>query len=201
MSDIDYEFFDFMPWMAKFEHDDVQAAVLQRSLMQQARISARRNVTFGPRVHIASTAVLLARAGEAAIRVGAGSYVAAHARIYNNVVIGENCSVNTYCMLDGGNAGITIGNDTRIACNASMFAFNHVIADPDTPFRLQGVESKGIHIGSDVGVGNKAIILDGVTLGDRSFVAAGSVVTRSVAPGVIVAGNPARPIGRRGEDS
>ena len=46
--------------------------------------------------------------------------------------------------------------------------------------------------GCDIGVG--AIILPGVTIGENAQVGAGAVVTRDVAPGVVVAGNPAREI-------
>jgi virginiamycin A acetyltransferase len=47
---------------------------------------------------------------------------------------------------------------------------------------------------SDVWIGHGAIILQGVRIGEGSVVAAGSVVTKDVAPYTIVAGNPARPI-------
>ena len=46
---------------------------------------------------------------------------------------------------------------------------------------------------SDVWIGGGAIILPGVTIGDGAVIGAGSVVTRDVAAGQTVAGNPARP--------
>lgn len=52
-----------------------------------------------------------------------------------------------------------------------------------------------IKIGNDCFIGTRSIILPGVTLGDRTIVGAGSVVTKSYPEGnVIIAGNPARPI-------
>lgn len=54
---------------------------------------------------------------------------------------------------------------------------------------------KPIFIGKHVWIGFKCIILKGVTIGDYSIVGAGSVVTHSVPPNTIVAGNPAKPIG------
>jgi acetyltransferase-like isoleucine patch superfamily enzyme len=52
-----------------------------------------------------------------------------------------------------------------------------------------------VFIGKHVWIGLKCIILKGVTIGDYSIVGAGSVVTHSVLPNTIVAGNPAKPIG------
>jgi acetyltransferase-like isoleucine patch superfamily enzyme len=49
-------------------------------------------------------------------------------------------------------------------------------------------------IGNRCWVGAKAVILKGVQLGDGCVVAAGAVVTRSVEPGAVVAGVPARPL-------
>ena len=49
-----------------------------------------------------------------------------------------------------------------------------------------------VNIGQDVWIGGGAIILPGVTIGDGAIVGAGSVVTKDVAPGVTVVGNPAR---------
>lgn len=49
-----------------------------------------------------------------------------------------------------------------------------------------------IEIGSDVFIGVNSIILPGVKIGSNSIVAAGSVVTKSVPPGSVVGGNPAR---------
>lgn len=53
---------------------------------------------------------------------------------------------------------------------------------------------KPIDIGSDVWVGGGAFILAGVTIGSRSVIGAGSVVTRDIPEGVLAAGNPCRVI-------
>ncbi len=49
-----------------------------------------------------------------------------------------------------------------------------------------------VHIGDDVWIGQGAIVLKGVTIGHRSVVGAGAVVTKDVPADVVVAGNPAR---------
>jgi acetyltransferase-like isoleucine patch superfamily enzyme len=201
MNQSPHERFEYMPWLLQYEPEKIQREVMSLSRMRQRLIQSQNTISFGEDVFIAESARLFARGGKHEIKIGGLSYVAAHARIYNCVKIGRNCSVNTYCMIDGGEAGIDIGDDTRIACDVSMFAFEHRISSTDIPFRLQGITSRGIWIGNDVGIANKAIILDGVTIGDCAFVAAGAVVTRDVPRAAIVAGNPACIIGTRGSKS
>lgn len=57
-----------------------------------------------------------------------------------------------------------------------------------------------VNVGNDVWIGRAAIVLGGVTIGDGAVVGAGSVVTKSVPPYAIVAGNPARVIRYRFEE-
>jgi len=65
-----------------------------------------------------------------------------------------------------------------------------------------GPSSKGdVVIGNDVWIGTEATILSGVTVGDGAAIAARAVVTRDVEPYAIVAGNPARLIRKRFDDT
>jgi acetyltransferase-like isoleucine patch superfamily enzyme len=65
----------------------------------------------------------------------------------------------------------------------------------DHPHRL----SRPVHIGDDVWIGYGAVVLSGLSIGRGAVVAAGAVVTSDVDPYVVVAGNPAIPVGRRFE--
>ena len=56
------------------------------------------------------------------------------------------------------------------------------------------LEERPVRIEDDAWIGCNCIVLPGVTIGRGAIVGAGSVVTKDVAPGVVVAGNPARPI-------
>lgn len=82
---------------------------------------------------------------------------------------------------------IEIGSDCAIGCDV-------IIRDYD--FHRLDVESyevsKPIHIGNHVWIGQRAMILKGVTIGDGAVVAAGAVVTHNVPANCIVAGVPAR---------
>ena len=71
--------------------------------------------------------------------------------------------------------------------------------DASTKMYLGYTRIAPVLIGNHVFIGERAIILPGVTIGDNSIIGAGSVVTRDVEAGSIVAGNPARPIGQTDE--
>ena len=90
---------------------------------------------------------------------------------------------------------IRIGQHCYIASGCSIVDMDgHPIDAADRrlgkPTPTEGC--KPIVIGDDVWIGFHAIILKGVTIGDRSVIAAGALVTKDVQPDVVVAGNPAR---------
>ncbi|WP_407947752.1 acyltransferase [Pontiella desulfatans] len=62
----------------------------------------------------------------------------------------------------------------------------------DGALDVNGTKSSPIKIGNDVFVGTNSIILKGATIGDRSIIAAGSIVSGSIPPDEIWGGNPAR---------
>jgi maltose O-acetyltransferase len=85
---------------------------------------------------------------------------------------------------------ISIGDEVTIAPRV------HILAHDASTKRILGYTRIGkVHIGNRVFIGTGSIILPGVTIGDNSIVGAGSVVTRNIAAGTIVAGNPAKAIG------
>lgn len=113
-----------------------------------------------------------------------------------HVVVGDDCSVNAYCVLLGG-GGIQIGDCTRIAAHSVIVASNHNFSDPDKAIKDQGLTLKGVVIERDVWIGAGARVLDGVVVGTGGVIGAGSVVTRSVESGKVVAGVPAKIISER----
>ncbi len=90
---------------------------------------------------------------------------------------------------------ITIGSWCHIASNVSISDNDGHPIDPIERAKHKPVgrdEIKPVYIGDHVWIGDGAIILKGVTIGDCSIIAARSVVTANVEPYMIVAGNPAR---------
>lgn len=86
---------------------------------------------------------------------------------------------------------ISIGDDTVLSPDVIV-----LVHDASTRKHIGYTRLAPVRIGSNVYVGARAVILPGVTIGDDAIVAAGSVVRHAVAPGTMVGGVPARPIGR-----
>jgi len=105
--------------------------------------------------------------------------------------IGERTLINRNCCLDMRNP-LTIGADVSITAEVAILTTQHDRDDPS--FALQGL---GVVIEDHAWIGMRAMVMPGVTVGRGAVVAAGAVVTRDVSPLEIVAGVPARAIGRR----
>jgi acetyltransferase-like isoleucine patch superfamily enzyme len=105
--------------------------------------------------------------------------------------LGAYSRVNRDCCLDA-RGPLAIGEHVSISPDVTILTASHGVNDPG--FR---VEIRPVVIEDHAWIGTRALILPGVTLGRGCVVAAGSVVTRDVAPLSIVAGVPARPVGVR----
>jgi maltose O-acetyltransferase len=108
--------------------------------------------------------------------------------------IGPRSVINQRCRLDT-RGGICIGSNVSISAEVCILT-----ADHDLNSRTFEGRQRPVVISDYVFIGTRAMILPGVTLGKGAAVAAGAVVTKDVEPFVIVAGVPARPIGRRRDD-
>jgi virginiamycin A acetyltransferase len=108
-------------------------------------------------------------------------------------------------------AGVTFGNYCSIAPNIKIFRANHpknnftshpILYNPAAGYVTKdALKRPPLHIGNDVWIGEWAIILPNVTsIGNGAIIGAGSVVTKNVDSYTIVAGNPAKVIGKRFDD-
>lgn len=94
------------------------------------------------------------------------------------------------------NTKISIGNNCLIASRCTINDTGHEFSRNE-PINLQAITSKEIIIENDVWIGTSCIILQGVTIGEGSVIAAGSVVNKSIPPYEVWAGVPARFIKKR----
>lgn len=110
-----------------------------------------------------------------------------------NIRTGEKVFFNFNCViLDV--APVVIGSRTMFGPNVQIYTATHPI---DHLERASGLEfAKPISIGNDVWVGGSAVICPGVTIGDRSIIGAGAIVTKDIPPDSIAVGNPAKVIRR-----
>ena len=108
----------------------------------------------------------------------------------NEIRIGRNVFVNQNCTFyDLG--GLDIADDVMIAPNVSIITAGHPL-EPSQ--RRAATIGRRIVIERNVWIATGATIVGGVTVGENSVVAAGSVVTKDVPPNTLVGGNPARVI-------
>lgn len=110
----------------------------------------------------------------------------------HGVAIGENSRINRDCTLDI-RCGLTIGDNVSISPEVMILGLSHDYNDPS----FSDLDPGPITIEDYVWIGSRAMILPGVTLGRGAVVAAGSIVTKDVAPMTVVAGVPAKPVALR----
>lgn len=101
-------------------------------------------------------------------------------------IIGPGCTLGAASPIHFG-LNVRVSRDVLIETagldfSAALYPYRHV--------------SKPIRIGEGVWIGARAIILGGVEIGDRAVIAAGAVVSKSVPPSAVVAGVPARQVGK-----
>lgn len=109
------------------------------------------------------------------------------------VSIGDDVSLAAYVHIWGG-GGVSIGNRVMIGTHTSISSLTH---DYNSKEMFRTRIEKNVLISDDVWIGSNCTILPGIRIGKGAVIGAGSVVTRDVDPGCIVAGVPARVINNR----
>ncbi len=108
-----------------------------------------------------------------------------------NMKVGEKVFFNFNCVvLDV--MEVAIGSRSLFGPNVQIYTATHPLNHKE---RASGLEfAKAVSIGEDVWVGGSAVICPGVTIGDRTVIGAGSVVTKDIPSDVFAAGNPCKVI-------
>lgn len=145
---------------------------------------------------------------------GKNSRICSNSRIdvmpFNKFNLGKDSTIEDFCTVNNGVGDVfigdrtrigmsnvligpvTIGNDVIFAQNIVLSGLNHSYQDVTIPIHQQGVTKRLITIEDEVWIGANSVIVAGVTIGKHSVIAAGTVVTKSVPPYSVVAGNPGR---------
>ncbi|PMD93035.1 hypothetical protein BWI97_19035 [Siphonobacter sp. BAB-5405] len=144
-------------------------------------------------------------------KIGKGLYAGARVRLWakNSIIIGENFYIGRDSQIE---ADCIIGNDVIFGNRVAIVGkYDHNFQQIGTPIRHASEirdpdftwqdRLKPTIIEDDVWVGYGSIIMSGITIHQGSIIAAGSVVTKDVEPYSIYAGNPARKIKDRFENT
>lgn len=166
---------------------------------KHVRLQNSKAICFGKNCTLENNVTIDGYASEKVVlgsHVKIGSYTRVLVTSYlqsmgKGLVIGNNCSIGDFSFL-GCAGGITIGNDVIMGQYISFHSENHNYLDKTLLIREQGVNHKGIELGSNIWVGAKVTFLDGAYVGDNSVVAAGAVVSGQFPPNVIIGGVPAK---------
>jgi maltose O-acetyltransferase len=106
------------------------------------------------------------------------------------IVIGSNNIINNNSVI-GCTSRVVIGNDCLIGDSVAIYDADFHNLSPERR-RDQQFPTAPIILGNNIWIGSRAMILKGVTVGDHSVIGAMSIVTKSIPPRTLVAGNPAR---------
>lgn len=146
--------------------------------------------------------------------IGAGTKVWDFSQIRENVVIGENCVIGRNVYIG---PGVVVGDNCKIQNNALIYEpavledgvfvgpaavltndKNPRAVNPDGTLKASADwEMVGVTVRRGAAIGANSTCIAPVEIGEWSLVGAGSVVTKDVAPGATVAGNPAKPLTKK----
>lgn len=183
---------------------NAQEAIRVLKVLSQAQASIEQSSSSQP-MHEPSYFQHESSYVDEGVMIGAGTKIWHFSHILKGVTIGCNTIISQNVMIG---PDVTIGSNCKIQNNVSLYngvtLEDGVFCGPSCVFTNVNnpraeIERKNeyrkTHVGKWATIGANATIVCGVTLGEYSFVGAGAVVTKNVAPYALVVGNPARQIG------
>lgn len=139
------------------------------------------------------------------VKIGAGTSIWQFCVVLPQAQIGDECNICSHCLIEN---DVAIGKRVTVKCGVQLWdglrIEDDVFIGPNVTFTNdkhprskqypdvfdQTIIRKGASIGAN------ATILPGIEIGERAMVGAGAVVTKSVAAGLTVVGNPAKEINK-----
>jgi len=123
--------------------------------------------------------------------IGENTRIGAFVEIQKNARIGKNCKISSHTFIC---EGVTIKDNVLVGHNVTFIndTYPHATNPDGTLQTEKDWEIEPIVVNNGASIGSGATILANVTIGEKAIIGAGSVVTRDVPSGAIVAGNPAR---------
>ncbi len=147
---------------------------------------------------------------------GKGSLIRYRSRIdvfpWNRFEIGDLTTIEDFCTVNNGSGNVLIGDRVRVGIGSVIIGpvtmgngsglgqhvfvsgFNHGFKDGSKNSSQQALDIKPVTIEDEAHIGANSVVLAGVTIGKRSQVGAGSVVTKNIPPFSVAVGNPAKVI-------
>lgn len=163
-----------------------------------AKISGLCNITLGSHNIFKKFSVLHSDSWDKnqKIFIGNNCTFSSYALVYAHggvIEIGDDVHIGNRTQIQG-RGGVCIGSGTLIAANTFISSSNHDISQPlSNDYLINEVGSK-TEIGRKVWIGANCVVTAGVSIGDYSVIAAGSVVTKNVKAYRMAAGVPAKEI-------
>ncbi|OGY48542.1 MAG: acetyltransferase [Candidatus Buchananbacteria bacterium RIFCSPHIGHO2_02_FULL_40_13] len=118
--------------------------------------------------------------------IGDGSQIGTFVEIQRGAKIGQRCRVQSHTFIC---EGVTIEDEVFIGHGVMFINDNH----PNMEKTLNKTwELKPVLIKAGAAIGSGAIIMGGITIGEKAVIGAGAVVTKNVPAGAIVVGVPAK---------
>ncbi len=133
---------------------------------------------------------------------------------YKRFELGENSTVESFCVINNGAGDVVIGDNVRVGIGSVIIGpvkmgngsgmgqhvfisgFNHGFADGSRNSSKQDLDIRPVVIEEEAHIGANSVVVPGVTIGRRCQIGAGSVVTKDIPPFSVAVGNPARVIKR-----
>ena len=127
-------------------------------------------------------------------KFGDGAVLIQPRKLDSEIIIGNNNWLNNNVSIIA-NEKIIIGDECRIGNNVMIIDSDFHEIDPAFRGRSHG-NTAPVSIGNNVWLGSGVMVLKGITIGDNSIIGAMSLVSKSIPPNSLAAGNPARVLRR-----